>query len=121
MPGEAVDEERQGEDAERERNACSGGEEVGPVDAQQAGEAQAERHEPVQEWSFLQVADAVRVQRDRVVPEEHLAGDFDVDAVGVVEERGADKGEGGVENEPEEKGGEESGAGPRGYGGGHCP
>jgi len=35
------------------------------------------------------------------VAEEHLAGDFGVDGVGVVEERRGDEGEAGVEEKPE--------------------
>ena len=33
--------------------------------------------------------------------EEHLAGDLGVDGVGVVEQRGGEEGEGGIEEEPE--------------------
>jgi len=35
------------------------------------------------------------------VAEEHLAGDFGVDGVGVVEQWGSDEGEAGIEEEPE--------------------
>ena len=37
--------------------------------------------------------------------EEHLAGDFGVDGVGVVEQGRGEEGEAGVEDEPEERGG----------------
>ena len=56
---------------------------------------------PVEEWGFFEVADAVGVEGDPVVAEEHLAGDFGVDGVGVVEERRGEEGEAGVEDEPE--------------------
>jgi len=37
------------------------------------------------------------------VTEKHLAGDFDVDGVGVVEERRGEESEAGVEEEPEDE------------------
>ena len=83
------------------------------------GEAHGEGHEPVEEWGFFEVADAVRVEGNGVVAEEQLSRDFDVDTVGVVQERGAKEGEAGVEDEPERERGEEGGARPRGEGGGH--
>ena len=66
--------------AEGEWEAGGGG-----VDAE---EAEAGGHGPVEEGGLLEVADAVGVEGDPVVAEEHLAGDFGVDGVGVVEERG---------------------------------
>jgi hypothetical protein len=58
-------------------------------------------HGPVEEGGLLEVADAVGVEGDVVVAEEHLAGDFGVDGVGVVEQRGSDEGEARVEEKPE--------------------
>jgi len=64
--------------------------------AEEHGKLHAGGHRPVEKWGFFQVADAVRVEGDVVVAEKHLAGDFDVDGVGVVEEGGSEKGETGV-------------------------
>ena len=69
----------------------------------------ARGHRPVDQRSLLQVADAVGVERDVVVAEQHLASDFGVDGVGVVEEWGREEGEAGVEDDPEEEDGEEGG------------
>ncbi len=57
-------------------------------------------HAPVEERGLLEVADTVGVERGPVVAEEHLAGDFGVDGVGVVEQRRSEQGEAGVEGEP---------------------
>ena len=67
-----------------------------------AEEFVAEGHAPVEEWGFFEVADAIGVEGDPVVAEQHLAGDFCVDGVGVVEEWRGDEGEAGVEDEPED-------------------
>ncbi len=91
--GEGFEDEGESEDGEGEREARGGG-----VDAE---EFEAGGHGPVEERSFFEVADAVGVEGDPVVAEEHLAGDFGVDGVGVVEEWGGDEGEAGVEEEPE--------------------
>ena len=87
--GEAFEDQGKGEDGEGEGKARGGG-----VDAE---EFVAEGHAPVEEGGFFEVADAVGVEGDPVVAEEHLAGDFGVDGVGVVEEWGGDEGEAGVE------------------------
>ena len=63
-------------------------------------DAEAGGHGPVEEWGFFEVADAVGVEGDPVVAEKHLAGDFGVDGVGVVEERRGEEGEAGVEGQP---------------------
>jgi hypothetical protein len=90
---EAFEGESEAEDGEGEGKARGGG-----VDAE---EFVAEGHAPVEERGFFEVADAVGVEGDPVVAEEHLAGDFGVDGVGVVEERRGDEGEADVEDEPE--------------------
>jgi hypothetical protein len=66
-----------------------------------AEEFEAGGYGPVEERGFFEVADAVGVEGDPVVAEEHLAGDLGVDGVGVVEEGRSDEGEAGVEEEPE--------------------
>ena len=66
-----------------------------------AEEFEADGHGPVEERSFFEVADAVGVEGDPVVAEEHLAGDLSVDGVGVVEEWRGEQGEAGVEEEPD--------------------
>jgi hypothetical protein len=58
-------------------------------------------HGPVKERGFFKIADAVCVEGDVVVALEHLAGDFGVDGVGVVEEWWSDEGEAGIEEKPE--------------------
>ena len=63
--------------------------------------AEAGGHAPVEEGGLFEVADAVGVEGDVVVAEEHLAGDFGVDGVGVVEQRWGDEGEARVEEKPE--------------------
>ena len=93
-PGEAFEHQSEGEDGEGEWKARSSS-----VDAE---EFVAEGHAPVEEWGFFEVADTVGVEGDPVVAEDHLAGDFGVDGVGVVEERRGDEGEAGVEDEPED-------------------
>ncbi len=108
--GEGFDEESEGEDGERERDARGYGEGSGRGRAEELGDAHGDGHRPVEERGFLEVADAVGVEGDVVVAEEHLAGDFGVDGVGVVEERGSEEGEAGVEGDPEEEDGKERGA-----------
>ena len=110
--GEGFDDEREGEDGEGEGQARGGG-----VDAE---EFEAGGDGPVEERGLFEVANAVGVEGDPVVAEEHLAGDLGVDGVGVVEEGRSDEGEAGVEEEPE---GDEDEAvsldGGLGRGGGH--
>ena len=84
--GEGFEEEDEGEDGEGERDARGDGEGAGRGCAEELGEAHGCGHGPVKERCLLEVADAVGVEGDVVVAEEHLAGDFGVDAVGVVEE-----------------------------------
>ena len=91
----------------REREeSCGGGEGSGRGDAEEFGDAHGDGHGPVEEGGLLEVADAVGVEGDVVVAEEHLAGDFGVDGVGVVEERRGEEGEAGVEGDPEEEDGD---------------
>ena len=71
-----------------------------------AEDAHARGHGPVEEGGFLEVADAVGVEGDPVVAEEHLAADLGVDRVGVVEQGRGGEGEGRVEEEPEGEGDE---------------
>ena len=66
-----------------------------------AEEFEAGGDAPVEERGLFEVADAVGVESDPVVAEEHLAGDLGVDGVGVVEQWRGDEGEAGVEEEPE--------------------
>jgi len=75
--GEAFQEEGKRENGEGDGEARGGG-----VDAE---EFEAESHAPVEDGGFFEVADAVGVEGDPVVAEDHLAGDFGVDGVGVVE------------------------------------
>ena len=91
--GEGFDDEGESEDGEGERQARGGG-----VDAE---EFEAGGDAPVKERGLFEVADAVGVEGDPVVAEEHLAGDFGVDGVGVVEEWRSDEGEAGIEDESE--------------------
>ena len=99
--GECFDGERQREDRQRERDAGSDGEAACGRVAQHLRDAHGRGHRPVEQRSFLQVADSVGVERDPVVAQEHFAGDFGVDGVGVVEQRGAEEREAGVERDPE--------------------
>ena len=73
----------------------------GRVCAEELARLHARGHRPVEERRFFEVADAVGVERDVVVAEQHLAGDFGVDGVGVVEQRRREEGEAGVEDDPE--------------------
>jgi len=82
--------------------------------AEEHGELHAGGHRPVEKRGFFQVADAVGVEGDVVVAEEHLAGDFDVDGVGVVQQGGGKEGETGVKGEPEQQDAEERGSRARG-------
>ena len=90
---EGFEDEGEGEDGEGEGEARGGG-----VDAE---EFEAGGHGPVEERGLFEVADAVGVEGDPVVAEEHLAGDLGVDGVGVVEEWRGEESEAGVEEEPE--------------------
>ncbi len=108
--GEGFGEEGEGEDGERKRDACGDGEGLWAGGAEELGDAHGGGHRPVKEWGLFEVADAVGVEGDVVVAEEHLAGDFGVDAVGVVEEWGSDEGEAGVKGDPEQDDAEERGA-----------
>ena len=109
--GEGFEEEREGEDGEGEREACGDSEGTGRGGAAELEETHGGGHGPVEERGLLEVADAVGVEGDVVVAEEHFAGDFGVDGVGVVEEGGGEEGEAGVEGDPEGEDGEERGAG----------
>ncbi len=80
---------------EGQRQAGGGG-----VDAE---ELETGGHAPVEQRRFFEVADAVRVERDPVAADEHLAGDLGVDRVGVVEQRRRQQREAGVEEEPQRK------------------
>ena len=91
--GEGLEDEGEGGDGESKRQAGGGG--GGSEEAHGSG------HEPVEERGFLEVADAVGVESDEVVAEEHLAGDLCVHGVGVVEQRRGEEGEGAVKEEPE--------------------
>jgi len=117
--GESFDEESEGEDGERQRDARGYGEGSGRGEAEELGDAHGDGHGPVEEWGLFEVADAVGVKGDVVVAEEHLAGDFGVDGVGVVEEWRGEKGEAGVEGDPEQEDGEERRARKWGRCGGH--
>ncbi len=108
--GEGFEEEGEGEDGEGERDAGGDGEGAGRGESAELGDAHGGGHGPVEERRLLEVADAVGVEGDVIVAEEHLAGDFGVDGVGVVEERRGEEGEAGVEGDPEKEDGEERGA-----------
>jgi hypothetical protein len=99
--GEGLEEEREGEDRDGEGDACGDGEGSGGGCAAELEELDAGRHRPIEQWGFFEVADAVGVEGDVVVAEQHLAGDLGVHGVGVVEERGMEEGEAGVEGDPE--------------------
>src|SRR5581483_5296745 len=109
--GEEADAERV--DGEEEREDAEGEWEAGGpvVDAEEVHGAGGE---PVHEGRLVEEADAVDEGRDEILAEEHLAGDFDVDGVDVVEQAGGeDAAE--VEDEPgkgdEREGAEAPGAG----------
>ena len=66
----------------------------------EAEDAEAESDEPVGEWSFFEVADAVDVKGDEVAGKSHVAGSAGVGGVGVVEQwRSEERGK--EEKEPE--------------------
>src|SRR5580693_2196421 len=91
------EEEGKGENAEALREAGS------PFG--DAEEREADGHRPVWDRSFLEIADAVFVERDPVVKREHFAAGFGVGAVGVVEERRMEEA-GDEDGEPEKEDGE---------------
>ncbi len=97
---EAAGEVGEGEDGEGEGKASGPDMEAGVGDGAAEGSHEG-GHEPVEEGGFFEVADSVGGEGDEVVGEDHLAGGFGVDGVGVVEERGEKEGEGGIEQEPE--------------------
>ena len=78
--------------------------------AEEYGKLHAGSHRPIEQRRLLQVADAVGVERDIVVAEEHLACDFDVHGVGVIQQRGREKREAGVKREPQQQDAEQRGA-----------
>ena len=91
--GEVFEQEREQEDGQGEGETGSGG--------RDAEELEAGGHGPVKERGFLEIADAVGIEGDEVVAEEHLAGDFGVNGVSVVEQGRGEEGEGGVEEQPQ--------------------
>ena len=106
MSGEYFDDESEGEDRESDGNARGDGEGSGRGGAEELGEAHGDGHGPVEKRGFLEIADAVGVEGDVVVSEEHLASDFGVDRVGVVEQSGCEESEAGIEGDPEKQDGE---------------
>ena len=54
----------------------------------------ADRHRPIHQGRFFQVAHAVDVERGPVVADEQLAGGFSVDGIGVVQQRRRKKDQG---------------------------
>ena len=83
--GEGFDDEGEGEDGEGDGDARGDGECSRGGGAEELGEMHGDGHGPVEEWRLFEIADAVGVERDVVVAEEHLASDFGVNGVGVVE------------------------------------
>src|SRR5580704_6794552 len=73
------EEEGKGENAEALREAG------GPFG--DAEERKTDGHRPIWDRGFLEIANAVFVERDPVVKREHFAAGFGVGAVGIVEER----------------------------------
>ncbi len=116
--GEGFAEKGKDQHGERERDAGGCGESARAGGPDELEGFHAGGHRPVEERCFFEVADAVGVERDEVVAEEHLAGDLGVDGVGVVEQRWCDEGEAGVEDRPQRKDGQE-GAARAGWDGGH--
>jgi hypothetical protein len=108
--GEGFDEEGEGKEGEGEREARGHGQGARRGGAEELEEAHGGGHRPIKQRGFFEVANAVGIEGDIVVAEEHLAGDFGVDGVGVVEERGSEEGEAGVEREPQREDEEECGA-----------
>ena len=85
----------------------------------EAEEGEGEGGEPVGEWRFFEVADAVDVQGDEVSGVEHGEGGLGVGGVGVVEDgRGEEGGEEEKQPEAGEDDGGVAGAGASGKGGG---
>jgi len=108
--GESFKQEREPEDRKPKRDARGSGERAGPGRAEEHGELHAGGHRPIEQWSFFKVADAVGVKRDVIVTEEHLASNFDVDGVSVVQQRRREEGEARIEGEPQQQDAEERGA-----------
>ena len=54
--------------------------------------AKAKRHAPIHERSFFEVADAVGVERDPVMPDRHLARHLRVHGIGIIQKRRAEEG-----------------------------
>ena len=80
---EGIDREEESEDGEGEGKAS------GPV--VNSKEMHGGCRHPVEEGRLVEEADAVDVGSDEVVALHHLAGDFDVDGVDVVEQTGREK------------------------------
>ena len=92
-PRECLHREGEGENSQRERNAGRG--------CADSEELEAGGHRPVEQRRLLQVANAVGVERDPIVAQEHLARDLGVDRVGVVQQGGTEESEAGVKDDPE--------------------
>ena len=112
--GEGFDEEGEREDGEGEGQARGHGESVWSSCPKELGGFHAGGHRPVEERRLFEVADAVGVEGDVVVAEQHLAGDFGVDGVGVVEQWRGEQREAGIERHPEHEHGKQRGARSRG-------
>ncbi len=85
----------------------------------EAEEAEAKGDEPVGEWCFFEIADAVDMEGDEVAGEGHVAGGVGVGGVSVVEQRwGEERGE--EDDQPEAAEDQQSGGATRGAGVKHC-
>ena len=100
-PRERLDREGQREHGERERDACGNRQCPRGAVAQQLHPAHRRGHRPIEQRRFLEIPDAVGVERDPVVAQQHLARDLGVHRVGVVQQRGTDEGEARVERDPQ--------------------
>jgi len=60
-------------------------------------------HRPIKQGSFLEVANTVGVESDPIVTKKHLARDFGVNGVSVIEQRRRQERVACVEEKPESK------------------
>ncbi len=71
--------------------------------SEEGGHAHTAGHAPVEQRRFLQVANAVGIERHVIVAQQHLARDLHVHAVGIIQQRRAPQGEAAVKGQPQQQ------------------
>jgi len=100
----------QTEDIERNGKPRGCGESSRRRGTEEHDDLHARSHRPIHQRGFFEVPDSIRVERDVVVAEQHLAGDLSMQGVCVVEQRRREQREAAVERYPKHEHGKQRGA-----------